>query len=509
MKKLLLIIFVFSFSLVQSQNYELVKPSQTNYFTDVNSFVHSLKIDTLYELNGNTIYNSFKRVRKLVPPYNSPSNNFYAPIFGNAMIEKANLDWEILNGNDDTIYLKPNSNLNTTWIAYDSINVSSINPATNISTNINCFLESKVSNIEFLDIYGVMDSIKTISFTTKNYTNNNTLLHPINNLKLKISQNYGLIETLDFGLFPDINLGSHLNFTAFENNNKYATFELESIYDSSLPREEIFMENIFDYEIGDIIQTKSKATSSGFGIPSSDLRYFNFTTITILSKIIESVSIMYSLQKNICVVGFDNNKDSIVVINHLSTEIEQLEIKRNEVLYRGDFFESGEVYEFASYYSLKKTLPFNEIHFFSLTYNYVNRYDQQYYILGVGGPFYNRVIDNGDYYTYASNKLNYYKKGNNEYGVFLPICLTTNIEDIEESKLTIFPNPSNGSFKIILDDLFNQEFSYTIVNINGKVMYQNNTSNIQINLEGIVAKGVYFIKVSSNEKQFVSKIVIQ
>ncbi len=72
----------------------------------------------------------------------------------------------------------------------------------------------------------------------------------------------------------------------------------------------------------------------------------------------------------------------------------------------------------------------------------------------------------------------------------------------------IYPNPSNGVFIIKSHDLnFADVFIYTIT---GKEIYHNtiDKDTYIVNLKG-VQKGVYFVKIVSDEKYYVSKVIVK
>ncbi len=86
----------------------------------------------------------------------------------------------------------------------------------------------------------------------------------------------------------------------------------------------------------------------------------------------------------------------------------------------------------------------------------------------------------------------------------------TNIEEAKHENFQIYPNPSNGVFTIqnptSLEDLSGLEIS----DITGKAIYNLTPghSPVQIDLSNY-PKGVYFLKIETNNQYFTQKIVIQ
>lgn len=79
---------------------------------------------------------------------------------------------------------------------------------------------------------------------------------------------------------------------------------------------------------------------------------------------------------------------------------------------------------------------------------------------------------------------------------------------LNERQIKVYPNPSNGLFKI---DLINFDTNATVMVYNaiGNLCYKSELRNVtrnEINLQS-QSKGIYFVKVISNNEQFVKKII--
>ncbi len=85
---------------------------------------------------------------------------------------------------------------------------------------------------------------------------------------------------------------------------------------------------------------------------------------------------------------------------------------------------------------------------------------------------------------------------------------TNNVDDI----FTIYPNPNKGSFYIEVKDANTEVQAVEIYSVMGKLVYYeggnrfNNSSIINISATNL-AKGLYFVKVTSDEKQYIVKII--
>lgn len=91
---------------------------------------------------------------------------------------------------------------------------------------------------------------------------------------------------------------------------------------------------------------------------------------------------------------------------------------------------------------------------------------------------------------------------------------TAGIQNISESQtdIQIFPNPNNGKFTIEMENSSNQntDFKIEINNVFGQKVYSENISQPkthQLNLE--LSDGIYFVKLTSENKTITRKIIIQ
>ncbi|RLD83342.1 MAG: hypothetical protein DRJ10_03685 [Bacteroidetes bacterium] len=87
---------------------------------------------------------------------------------------------------------------------------------------------------------------------------------------------------------------------------------------------------------------------------------------------------------------------------------------------------------------------------------------------------------------------------------------TTLVENIEQSQLIVFPNPSNGLFQIKMIDPF-ENISIQVRDINGKLVYteqQENKSIYTIDLSN-QAKGVYLLEVNIEQKVITQKLIVR
>jgi concanavalin A-like lectin/glucanase superfamily protein/type IX secretion system substrate protein len=131
--------------------------------------------------------------------------------------------------------------------------------------------------------------------------------------------------------------------------------------------------------------------------------------------------------------------------------------------------------------------------------------------------------DNGNAVITGETSQNFTATVTGNYAVEITVgnCIDTSacenivVVGIDEEKtnfnVSIFPNPTNGLITINFNDGLNQETNYTVTSIEGKVITtQTNivTNNVIIDLSN-ESKGVYFLKINSENNNAVYKLIKQ
>ena len=81
--------------------------------------------------------------------------------------------------------------------------------------------------------------------------------------------------------------------------------------------------------------------------------------------------------------------------------------------------------------------------------------------------------------------------------------------------MVVYPNPSGGDFNLILSkDINRKNMTIQVLNMLGEVVkefaeFENNDTNkhIELNLKEF-SSGIYYLKCTSDEKEFIKKIII-
>jgi hypothetical protein len=79
----------------------------------------------------------------------------------------------------------------------------------------------------------------------------------------------------------------------------------------------------------------------------------------------------------------------------------------------------------------------------------------------------------------------------------------------DQMKINVYPNPNQGKFRIDLIN-FESRATVSIYNLTGAIFYTSPLEQMQQNEISLtyLRNGIYFVKVCSNNKQFVKKIIV-
>jgi hypothetical protein len=81
----------------------------------------------------------------------------------------------------------------------------------------------------------------------------------------------------------------------------------------------------------------------------------------------------------------------------------------------------------------------------------------------------------------------------------------------EELNFQLFPNPSTGNFRINFNNDIDKNKNISILDVTGKLILEKNSINqkaTEINANDLT-NGIYFVKVTSNEKITINKVILQ
>ena len=85
-------------------------------------------------------------------------------------------------------------------------------------------------------------------------------------------------------------------------------------------------------------------------------------------------------------------------------------------------------------------------------------------------------------------------------------------DELDNTNVSIFPNPSNGVFTLTIESLSSKNITVNIVSIQGQVVYSRafNSNSIIENIDlSLFSKGVYFVNVLDNKSNKIKKIFVR
>jgi hypothetical protein len=467
-----------------AQNYQTIYTYRTALFKNPVNKIIGLRIDSV-KISSDTILYPFTTIQEVsVEGCFSP---YKASWIGDKVVIKPDGSNLFFNRKGEPITLKTRAQLNDSWIAFHRADTFQV--------------EATVKNVEFEEFMGLNDSVKTIAFRVAGQQNN-TINHDLNNLEVKISQNYGFVETLNFYLFPDYVV-------------HYPPDRLEKYTLTGLTNPEVGLQNlkwfdVYDFNAGDELHIQEYRTGN---VPfSSIIEYDNRCIYKYLERIDYADSIVYRYARKQSIETVYSDSTSLVTFNDTVKEV----IRANPPFDKLPGEPVADTLSVYSYYMrdnefrMKIDPTYTGIFFFINENCYAlpiieGCLHENRYLAGLGGPYYSCTGYVGDT---EERKLVYYRKGETEWGEKLII---TNISDIKKDiKIHVYPNPATDELNVFLNSN-NLIYKIELFNLTGNCIYQNcavHEKNFKLNVSEF-PKGVYILKVKTEQRGFSQQVVIQ
>ena len=86
--------------------------------------------------------------------------------------------------------------------------------------------------------------------------------------------------------------------------------------------------------------------------------------------------------------------------------------------------------------------------------------------------------------------------------------ITNSLNEYEIQSLEFFPNPTSDQIYVQLDQLGKEQFTYTLVQLNGQVIEQNNLTTNHLDLSHLDS-GMYFLWITGKTQKYMAKIIKQ
>lgn len=232
----LLVLIIFAINSGFSQNWQTFQSSSKKYFLTSEDYIFGVKFDSVKVTpSGDSILYPYKVLRNVY--HNVPSASYSAieasgAWFGQKLIIKANGDNIFLNATNDSIVIKTNCQLGDSFTLFK---------------NDQDTITATVTSIDTATYYGVLDSVKTFDLT---FSGQSVFINP----KIVLGKQLGLTATLPFYDFP------YPTYNSIIATSNFFSFEPYQLVGQDSPKMGITrptFNDIFDFEIGDIIQYKS------------------------------------------------------------------------------------------------------------------------------------------------------------------------------------------------------------------------------------------------------------
>ncbi len=324
----------------------------------------------------------------------------------------------------------------------------------------------------------------------------------INGLSIKISKNYGFVQTLDFYLFPDLS-GT---FPYYE----IAEYSLVGLSNPEVGLQNLTWFDVNDFDIGDEIHVLYESISSNGDEYRSDT-----TTKKSICKYLgrsyypDSIVYTYYFKESVNDTSF--TEDTVTTTIKADTSFDKL--PGEPVISGSDgyfdafsyYMTNGDILSkedpgMLMYYTSSNDTCFRELIADGCLPTYT-------YQKGLGGPYYS--CTNGFESGKISRELVYYKKGDNSWGTELNI---TGITEVEQTKnISIYPNPANDFVYVNYENNVYSNYSILIYNIEGRLLKSEKLEMTGTKLDvSDLSAGVYFVKISNySDVVKIDKLVIE
>jgi hypothetical protein len=455
----------FTFFDLQGQDFTTIYPDRTLFFTTTTNSAMGLRIDSVIYGPEITCYPN-RTVRGISWDCTTPKG---IPWIGDHITIREDGTNLFFNKNMDTVKINTLSPLHDSWRAFyipDSISV--------IAT---------VEQYDTLGFLGLNDSVKTIGFQVfdRNMLPRNNIL---NDMKIKISKNYGFVQALNFYLFND------LDYT----NESIQEHVLAGMTNPAVGLQNLTWREVYDFQPGDELHIQHQ------GYEGIMLKYIRNKVLRYLSRTDFEDSIVYacSLKENI-----DTYTEGLISNAEYLESSFKLKIRDNQnfdKLPGEPIIQDNSLYWFSSYVD-----PIAKVDMGTETLYYPGD-DSCWqspiidgcgglntYIKGLGGPYYSC----DGYWTLESELLVYYKKGDKIWGTPLVITSVPDIPEIDE--ITVFPNPARDEITITARHYAENNFELFDAagcSIISKQLY-NQSSIIDINQ---LKPGLYFYYMTKDKR---------
>lgn len=501
---------VFQVLSLNAQNYQIIRSDRTVMYE--RGEILSVKTDSFKVIEGDTILHLLPNIH---PSYYDAENErdcyeIFGPSFlGHQVVVKKDGDNLVFNKHNDTIKIKTQAKLGESWLAFDKPGSPKI--------------LAIVIKHDLVDVLGVMDSVKTIQFTT-----NDVLSEPLDDLVLhdtiQISKHFGIIKTIGFREFPFCEKRVYS-----ENCNR--NLKLIGYNNPENGVQNLTWFDVYDFQVGDVLHILYTQRYS------PDL-YEVKTILTILNRkdnidsngIIQSIE--YTQKREIRnQSNADTSRHSFVPSYNsylLDTITREIKANPNFDNLPGYPFEVGGYNELMYAQNqmyiggfnnppgvISKTPPILLSQLCFIDSCWTNQYcfidgqqpDNTYY-QGLGGPYYNYYYPGLPAWLVSFNNLVYFEKNDSVWGT--PLDLTDVQEYNPQIQIKLYPNPASDYVEVQLNPQ-NLPATFQLFNNEGKQInsqkFEKPNNLIQLDLK---LTGIFITKIINKDGYYnFKKLIVQ
>lgn len=505
MKRTLLLLVLLAFAISgDAQNWNPFTPGVKRYFTNDYGYLKGMRIDSVAAYGNDLHYYPFKTARADrggMSFFDWPWYNWV----GKEVIKKPNGVFVFPNHWNDTIVIKPLSNIGDSWIFHQD--------------GSGKYYSAEVTSIDTLTVLGLVDSVKTILLTA--YENGIPITSDsFNNVEVVLSKSHGFYAVMSLYFFP-----YHAPDTNSLVEDYFLLNSLQPIftfcYPDPIPGPYGAMfklvdyrhpspTEIYDWNVGDIHEYSSCEDFSTINEMSCN-EPKSYRLDTIVDKSVTDTGVLYKRR------GWRATLDTVIAGQQVYTIWPSSDSvfvpNTGSAFYMADMPEESPYFEgYLYYYFPDETANCNGGGTYcSWNYFLGMTYYQTYTIyrdrIGLIQHF-----STGDFVNREDDLL-YFVKSSLSCGNYLfpdtvhPVVASVkNINEI--APISIYPNPTRDELSI-KTSLSN--YKLAIINAMGQVVYNKNVcNNEQIINVGSLANGVYHLKLETAEHEVINrKIVIQ
>jgi hypothetical protein len=481
MKRSILILLLAIPYFVQAQNYQDICSPGVTFFGNAMGTIKSFRRDAFTTPGGNdTLFFSFRAIRDTLPNPNASycRDTTSGSVFG-IRVRKTGSGWfYFFNKKNDTVFLNATAAVNQAWKF--------------VTLGNGAYLQATVSSIAPESFLGVTDPVKTITLQAKNSQGQN-IAHIFNGREIRLSQHYGMVKFFDVYNVP-CDTTSYL---------------LKGRSSPPVGLQELSWQGVYGFDPGDEFHYE-------YSLNEDDTVVRKYTAQemrTILSKYSSGNNLVYQVIRcrheigEIPVYTLDIY-DTIQVSYDLGALSADSTILRQdeEFLLGADHFAPQIRRDIAQFnHRLRVDQDwwlYQRTGCWNLSVPTAN-YEFTEYAQGLGQTYYRFVIPVQVVYD-ETNKLVYYRKGNETWGTPVAdgcymLLGTGSSQEPASFSVTVVPNPAGPSTEIRVSPyITGKHYEFRLFDSLGRRVRSNlvTSASTPLNVAGL-SSGIYFYTVES------------